>query len=78
MRFVGSALDNEGRVEFCQGGVWRVFCLGGINPASATVVCRKFGHDPIGGKDVPSTLDYKVLFFSALCRWLPASDFGWK
>ena len=51
VRFVGSELDNEGRMEFCQGGVWQVICPGGIAPTSATVVCRELGHNPIGGKD---------------------------
>ena len=51
VRFVGSELSNEGRVEFCQEGVWQVICPGGIDPTSATVVCRQLGHNPIGGED---------------------------
>ena len=50
VRLVGSELDNKGRLEFCQGGVWRVICQGGMDPVSATVACRQLGHDPIGGK----------------------------
>jgi hypothetical protein len=42
--------DDEGRVEFCQGGVWRVMCMAGFGPAAATVACKQLGHDPIGGK----------------------------
>ena len=77
MRFVGSELDNEGRVEFCQGGVWQVICPGGIAPTSATVVCRELGHDPIGGKDRSNVChQLSKLLFSF--RWLSASDIGSK
>ena len=68
---MGSELDNEGRVEICQRGVWQAICPGGIAPVSATVVCRELGYDLLGSKDRSNCAISSQSYCSHLDEFLP-------
>lgn len=49
VRLVGGSSDLEGRVEFCNNGVWSTVCHNVYwNLPDATVVCRQLGFNTIG------------------------------
>ena len=49
VRLVGGSSDLEGRVEFCNSGVWSTLCHNIYwNLPDATVVCRQLGFNVIG------------------------------
>ena len=43
IRLVGGSRPNEGRVEFCNEGVWGTVCSDKWDENNALVVCRELG-----------------------------------
>ena len=43
VRLVDGSTANEGRIEFCRGGVWVAIYGSGRNYNHAVVVCRQLG-----------------------------------
>ena len=39
--------ENEGRIEFCLNGEWRILCQNGVDIPDITVMCRELGYEPI-------------------------------
>ena len=48
LRLVGGRYPNEGRLEFCYGGVWGTVCRDLWGTADATVACRQMGFLDFG------------------------------
>ena len=61
VRLVGGQSNNEGRVEYCSGGVWVSVCASTWDVSDATVVCRELGYATIGTRDDFSTMHAQVL-----------------
>ena len=45
---VGGRFPNEGRLEFCYGGVWGTVCHDQWGTADANVACRQLGFIDFG------------------------------
>ena len=45
---VGGRFPNEGRLEFCYGGVWGTVCRDQWGTADANVACRQLGFIDFG------------------------------
>ena len=45
---VGGRFPNEGRLEFCYGGVWGTVCRDQWGLADANVACRQLGFIDFG------------------------------
>ena len=44
VRLVSGSSDLEGRVEFCNNGVWGTVCDSGLSSTDAAVICSQLGH----------------------------------
>ena len=47
LRLADGSQTNEGRVEYCINGVWRILCNDGFRKLEAEVVCRQLGYEEI-------------------------------
>ena len=47
VRLVGQS-PLEGRIEFCNQGVWGRVCRNSFDVLDANVVCRQLGYSPLG------------------------------
>lgn len=56
VRLVGGQSNNDGRVEYCSGGVWGSVCASTWDVIDATVVCRQLGYATTGTQDHFSTM----------------------
>ena len=43
VRLVGGSSSNEGRVEYCDNGIWKTVCDTNWRAMNARVVCRQLG-----------------------------------
>ena len=48
MRLQGGIDSSNGRVEFCQSGIWGGVCSDEWDDNDARVVCGQLGYDPEG------------------------------
>ena len=43
VRLADGEMANEGRVEYCQEGIWKILCSKIFNQDDANVLCRQLG-----------------------------------
>ena len=54
IRLVSYSTPSEGRLEYCQDGVWGTVCNQGWRAADSQVVCRELGYSSSGNIGWPT------------------------
>ena len=69
IRLVSYSTPSEGRLEYCQDGVWGTVCNQGWGAADSQVVCRELGYSSSGiGLGVHDIMLRQGVFFKS---WVP-------
>jgi len=50
VRLADGSQRNEGRVEYCIGGVWKILCSDFFHKSDAEVVCGQLGYEKIASE----------------------------